>query len=373
MIVDRLEIVITKLSYKLFSFVPASWLLTIIAGLIVAIFLLIFALVFEGIATYVERKVAGDIQVRYGPNRVGPYGFLQWVADGLKLFFKEDLIPASADSILFRIAPYVVFTGSFVCFAVLPFSEGWLASRINVGVLFIIAMTSLVVTGIAMAGWGQGNKWGLLGGMRSVAQLVSYEVTVGLSLIVPVLTIGSLDLQTAVLNQGKGWGILGWNIFHDPFTFIAFFIYFTAAIAECNRTPFDLPEGESELVAGYFTEYSGFRFAFFFMAEYGDIFVVSALATTLFLGGWHVPIIEPYINIPFLRNLLQASVFVGKVFVLVLIMMWVRWTYPRLRIDQLMALNWKRLIPAALIMIFGIAGWNLLFDGKGIFELIGII
>lgn len=373
MIVDRIEVLIAKLSYKLFSAVPSAWFQTFLAGIIVAVFLLVFALVFEGIATYVERKVAGDIQVRYGPNRVGPYGFLQWVADGIKLFFKEDLIPASADGLLFRIAPYIVFAGSFVCFAALPFSEGWLASRLNVGVLFLIAMTSVVVAGIAMAGWSQGNKWGILGGMRSVAQLVSYEVTVGLSLIVPILTIGSLDLQSAVLKQGKGWGILGWTIFHDPFTFITFFIYFTAAIAECNRTPFDLPEGESELVAGYFTEYSGFRFAFFFMAEYGDMFVVSALATSLFLGGWHVPIIESYIKIPILRNVLEACVFVGKVFILVLIMMWVRWTYPRLRIDQLMSLNWKRLIPAVFIMIFGVGMWNIIFDGKGIFELIGII
>jgi NADH-quinone oxidoreductase subunit H len=368
-----MERLIVKAFVKLGLGSPPEWAVLLIIGLIAGIILLVVILTYEGIATYIERKVAGDIQVRYGPNRVGPYGILQFVADGLKLFFKEDIIHSQADRLLFRVAPYIVFTGSFVGLAAIPFSAEWYAGRLNVGVLFILATTSLVVAGLAMAGWAQANKWGLLGGMRSVAQIVSYEVAVGIALLVPVVHIGSLDLQSAVLYQKKGWGILGWNIFHDPFTLIAFFIYFTAAIAECNRTPFDLPEGESELVAGYFTEYTGFRFAFFFMAEYGDMFVVSALATCLFLGGWHIPFIEGLIKLPILHNILGSIVFIAKVMVLILIMMWVRWTYPRLRIDQLMALNWKRLIPIGLLMLLLASLWDLIFDGKGFFELIGII
>lgn len=368
-----MERLITKISVKLGLGAPPEWVIILLIGLVAGLVLLIFILLYEGICTYFERKIAGDIQVRFGPNRVGPYGILQFIADALKLFFKEDIIHSQADRLLFRLAPYIVFTGSFVGLAVIPFSAEWSAARINAGVLFLLATTSLVVAGIAMAGWAQANKWGLLGGMRSVAQIVSYEVAVGISLLIPVIHIGSLDIQKAVLYQKGGAGILGWTIFHDPFTFLAFFIYFTAALAECNRTPFDLPEGESELVAGYFTEYTGFRFAFFFMAEYGDMFVTSALASCLFLGGWHIPFIEDIIKIPALRNILQSIVLVGKVTVLILIMMWVRWTYPRLRIDQLMALNWKRLIPIGLFLLLGASLWDLLLDGKGIFELLGVV
>lgn len=336
----------------------------------VAAVVLGFALTYEGVATYIERKVAADIQVRIGPNRVGPNGWFQFIADGIKLFMKEDLIPAKADKLLFILAPYLVFIGSFAAFVVVPFGVGIIAADLNIGVYYVMAISSLVVIGILLAGWASNNKWALLGGMRAAAQIVSYEVPVGMALMPPILLAGSLSLQSIIASQGGYFGIFGWNIFHNPFMFFSFILYFVAALAETNRTPFDIPEAESEIVAGYHVEYSGIRFAFFFMAEYGDMFVVSALAAALYLGGWQVPFVNMASLSPLVANILSLGVFLAKVLALILLMMWVRWTLPRLRVDQLMRMSWKYLVPLTFVNLLGVALWALVFDGKGIPALI---
>ncbi len=342
------------------------WILQLLFMGVVAVVILGFALTYEGIATYIERKVAADIQVRIGPNRVGPNGWFQFIADGIKLFLKEDLIPAQADRILFVLAPYLVFIGSFAAFVVVPFGVGLIAADLNIGVYYVMAVSSLVVIGILMAGWASNNKWALLGGMRAAAQIVSYEVPVGMALMPPIILAGSLSLQQIIKSQGGYLGIFGWNIFHNPFMIFSFVLYFIAALAETNRTPFDIPEAESEIVAGYHVEYSGIRFAFFFMAEYGDMFVVSALAAALYLGGWQVPFVDAAKLSPILGNILSLGVFLAKVMALIVIMMWVRWTLPRLRVDQLMQISWKYLVPLTFVNVIGVALWTLVFNGKGI-------
>src|SRR3990172_9034362 len=317
------------------------WAVTLLLITASAVVVLVFALTFEGVGSLVLRKVAGDIQARIGPNRVGPRGILQFLADGVKLVLKEDIIPANADRLLFKLAPYFVFVGSFAAFVVVPFGVGLIAADLNIGIYYVMAVTSLVVVGVLLAGWASNNKWALLGGMRAAAQIVSYEIPVGMALIPAVLIAGSLSLQDIVRSQGGLLGIFGWNLFHNPFTFFSFFLYFTAAQAETNQTPFDLPEAESELVSGYNVEYSGIRFGLFFLAEFGDMFIVAALATACFLGGWNVPFLQVG-PLPWLwGNLLSLGVFLAKAFAMVLIMMWVRWTLPRLRVDQLMRMSWK--------------------------------
>lgn len=345
-------------------------IVTIIIMVVSSLIVLGIALLYEGVATYVERKVAGDIQARIGPNRVGPYGILQFVADGVKLLLKEDIIPFYADKWLFIMAPYIVFTASFAAFVPLSYSENIYIANLNVGILYILAVASVVSMAILMGAWGSNNKWSLLGGMRAVAQLVSYEIPVVLSLLSAIIIPASLNLSEIITYQSGGLGIFRWLVFNNPFTFLAFFIYFIASIAEVNRTPFDIPEAESEIVAGYHTEYTGMRFAFFFMAEYGDMFVVSAIATTLFLGGWHIPFIGSLTMPVWLRQLLELTVFFGKVFLLIYVMMWVRWTLPRLRVDQLMELCWKYLTPIAFFNLIGASVWVLLFRDRGIYDII---
>jgi len=342
------------------------WAVTLLAMLLAAAAVLSFALFFEGAASLVLRKVAGDIQARIGPNRVGPNGVLQFVADGVKLLLKEDVIPAQADRFLFKLAPYLVFVGSFAAFVVVPFGVGLIASDLNIGLYYVMAVTSLVTIGVLMAGWASNNKWALLGGMRAAAQIVSYEVPVGMALMPAVLVAGSLSLQDIVRSQGGLLGIFGWNLFHDPFTFFSFFLYLTAAMAETNQTPFDLPEAESELVAGYNVEYSGIRFAFFFMAEFGDMFIVSALAAACFLGGWHAPFLRVEALPPLWGNLVSLAVFLAKTLVMVLVIMWIRWTLPRIRVDQLMRMCWKYLVPLTFFNLLGVSVWLLLFGGWGI-------
>ena len=310
-----------------------------------------FAAVTAGVLSWVERRIAARMQSRVGPNRVGPQGSLQWVADGLKCLLKEDLIPREADARLFKIAPYLVFLGMFGTFVVLPFSEKLVIADLNVGIFYIMAITAFVAVGIIMAGWSSNNKWSLLGGMRSAAQIISYEIPSGMALLTIVLTAGTLSMQGIIREQG--WLPWQWNAFQTPFLFAGFFIYFTAALAEINRTPFDLPEGESELVAGYFTEYSGIRFAIFLLAEWADIYVISAIATVTFLGGWQVPGFVP----ESIRTLVQLLVFLGKVFALVFVIIWIRWTLPRIRIDQMMELCWKYLVPIAFVNLIGTAVW----------------
>ncbi len=299
-----------------------------------------------------ERKVAARFQNRVGPMRVGPWGTLQTLADGIKLIFKEDYIPPQGDKVLFMLAPYIIFACSFAVFAAIPFGQDILVSDFNIGIFYIMAISSVIVMGVIMAGWSSNSKWSLLGSLRSAAQIVSYEIPLGLSILTVIMLVGSLSMKDIVDSQNNG--IFTWLIFRTPFTFIAFFIFFISSIAEVNRTPFDLPEAESEIVAGFHTEYSGMRFAFFFIAEYANMFAVSAIAVTLFLGGWE-GVLPGY---DFLGGL---PGFVIKTLGLVFLMMWLRWTLPRLRVDQLMNLCWKYFIPISFFNILGTGIWGLIF------------
>jgi NADH-quinone oxidoreductase subunit H len=351
----------------------APWAVTLLLIGIVAVIILTFALTFAGFGTYLERKIAADVQGRIGPNRVGPIGLLQFLADGLKLILKEDIIPAAADHHLFRLAPYIVFMGSFAAFVVVPFGYSLVAADLNLGIYYVMAVTSLVSIGILITGWASNNKWSMLGGMRAAAQIVSYEIPVGMALIPAVLIAGSMSTQDIIKSQGGLLGIFGWNLFHNPFTFFSFFLYMTAALAETNRAPFDLPEAESELVAGYSTEYSGIRFGIYFMAEYADVFVVSSLATACYLGGWQIPFLNAAALPAVWANLLSLCVFMAKALALVCIIIWVRWTLPRIRVDQLMRMSWKYLVPLTLFNFLGVSAWVLIFKGKGIPQMIASI
>ncbi len=327
-----------------------SVIVVVLVFFVYGLFALTFASLFAGITSWYERRIAGRMQSRIGPNRVGYQGFWQWLADGLKCWFKEDIIPKDTDSVLFRIAPYFVFTGVLSTFVVIPFSPTIVGSDMNVGLVYIIAITALVVAGILMAGWASNSKWTLLGGIRSAAQMISYEIPVALSLIVVIIPAGTLSLQKII--QMQGGAPYNWFIFHNPGTFAAFFIYFTSALAEGNRTPFDLPEAESELVAGYNTEYSGMRFLFFLFAEWMNLYVIGAIATAVFLGGWRIPGIAYEVQAASLwLQFVGFIIFLIKALLLVNVIIWLRWTLPRLRIDQLMIMCYKYLIPLSVIMI----------------------
>jgi NADH-quinone oxidoreductase subunit H len=338
-------------------------------ALVAAVFLpLISALAMFGI--WWERKVAGHMQSRIGPNRVGPIGLLQSIADGVKLLTKEDLIPAEADHFLFRLAPYLAFVPPFVAFAALPFGPDMtFEPRLNAGVFWILAILSVEVLGIILAGWASNNKWSVFGAMREACQMVSYEIPLGLSIIIGVMTAGTLNL--VLLGKIQSGGLHTWLIFRNPFTFAAFFVYFIASLASNKRAPFDLPESESELVAGYHTEYSGLRFSFFFFAEYAAMFVVGGIQTALFLGGWNDPfgLIGYYYqhfsvvqNLPALAviNVLAAGMFTIKCLLLIFTQMWIRWTLPRPRIDQVLYTCVKVLLPLACVLLLGAAIWQLL-------------
>ncbi len=321
---------------------------------------------------WLERKVAGRIQDRLGPTRVGGrFGWLQTIADGIKLLVKEDLIPADADQMLFRLGPYIAFCGAFGAYIALPFANGWVAKPMSIGIFFMLAVMSTEVFGIILAGYGSGSKWALFGGMREAAQMVSYEVPMALCVLVPVIVAGSMDLNY-ISNLQKG-GIWNWYLFHDPFTFLAFWTYFTCATAQCKRAPFDLAEAESELVAGFHTEYSGLRWSFFFMAEYGAMFAVSGIAVLLFLGGWHtgfLPELSDWFATKLgsaeqpswlgwvIGNLINVVVFIVKSWLLVFVQMWVRWTLPRLRIDQVMMTCLKYLLPISCVLLMGVSIWQ---------------
>lgn len=327
----------------------------ILVYIIIAVPPLIFVLVFTLVAVWLERKVSAHMQDRLGPMRVGYHGALQIFADILKLLQKEDIIAAAADKKLFILAPFVLFVGSYGAYACIPFSSQYIGSAISLGLFFIVAVSSLVTIGILMAGWGSNNKYSLYGAMRSVAQIVSYEIPTVLVILTIVMLSGTIDLQKIVTVQG-GW-FWNWYVFGGPggweklivlpFMLVSFIIYFVCSLAETNRTPFDIPEAESELVGGYHTEYSGMRFAFFFLAEYANMFAVSAIAASLFLGGWQSPFGD---LIPFLNNpWIQPVWFVGKGMFFIFVQMWLRWTLPRLRVDQLMYVSWKVLIPFAFV------------------------
>lgn len=339
-----------------------SWVITTGQLLIISILLLTFFSLFAGPVSWLERRIAGRIMSRIGPNRVGPQGIIQWLADGLKNFLKEDLIPDMADKILFRFAPYPVFLGVTLTLVTLPFSSLLIGADINVGILYIIGAWGLVVIGLLSAGFGSNSKWTLLGGMRSAAQMVSYEIPVILSLLVVILMSGSLSLQSIIHAQGPY--PTDWFIFSHPFAFIAFVIFLISAVAEGNRTPFDIPEAESELVAGYNTEYSGMRFLFFFFAEWGNIYVIGALAAVAFFGGWQIPDDWRMWAIGhgrILPHVIELVVFQIKTWIWVLLIIQLRWTLPRLRVDQLMKVSWAYLTPFAFLAVLGTCLWMVLF------------
>jgi len=385
-------------------------------GICVAI--ISFIAVYAMAIIYLERKICAHMQDRLGPMRVGWHGILQSLVDGVKLALKEDLTPDQADWILFKAAPFVIFATSFAAFVVIPVGPWQVLADMNVGVLYLVAMGSIVLIGSVMAGWGSNNKFALYGAMRAVAMVVSYEVPAALSILPIVVITGSLSLRDIAAAQEGG--LFHWHIFnYPPFLFIAFIIFYISTLAEVNRTPFDLPEAESELVAGYHTEYSGIRWSFFFLAEYADMLVVSMMGTALFLGGWHTPKLLPFgertgwlaghsfalsgmadgvemlvwwvmilavawyligylwswysrhddHDLIVVQALLLAGlgglyflaphfmVFMGKSLFLVFVMIWLRWTLPRFRIDQLMYMCWKVFIPFALINFVAVTLW----------------
>jgi NADH-quinone oxidoreductase subunit H len=348
-----------------------TWLVYLTVGLIQAA--LVLALVMLSVAVYnwMERKVSARIQDRLGPTRAGGrFGWLQSPADGLKLLCKEDLIPAGADRMLFRLAPYISFCAAFTPFLALPFADGWVAVKLDTAVFFILAVLGLDVFGVVLGGYSSNSKWSLYGAMREAAQVVSYEIPLGMCVVVPVLLAGTMDL-TEIGNQQAGWGF-HWHLFHDPFTFVTFWIYVTCATAGTNRAPFDLPEAESELVAGFMTEYSGFRWSIFFMGEYTAMFLLSCLAAILFLGGWNGP--APVASLlgltpengaitGWLGNFLGMCNLVFKGYLGVTFMMWLRWTLPRLRIDQVMAMCLKYCVPLASAMLVGTMLWTFVARG----------
>jgi NADH-quinone oxidoreductase subunit H len=315
-----------------------------------------FILPLAGVFSWLERRVWARMQSRIGPNRVGPFGALQWLADGLKNLLKEDVIPQAADPWLFRIAPYVVVTGFVAAWVAIPFAGPLIIADLNIGILYITAVTSLVVIGILMAGWSSNNKWSMLGGIRSATQIVSYEIPAGLALFPAVLLSGTLSMQGIIAAQG--WEPWMWHMFHSPFALLAFLLFFTGLLAEGNRTPFDLPEAESELVAGFATEYSGMRSLLFFLAEWGNLYVIGALVTTLYMGGWQVP---PFTENTVLLTLAQFATFVLKTFFWVFVAFWIRATLPRVRVDQLMSLCWKYMVPMALAAVLATATLMVVF------------
>jgi NADH-quinone oxidoreductase subunit H len=341
-------------------YLPEPWNL-VAAGVVAAAALFGYIGISTFFAIWAERKVSARIQDRLGPTRVGPFGLLQSLADGIKLISKEDVAPAGADRFLFKLAPYLAFCAAFCGFLALPFGKGLVALELNIAAFFMLAVLSSEVFGVVLAGYASANKWSLFGGVREAAQVVSYEVPRAMCVVIPVCVAGTLNLNL-IGQQQTGW-FWNWNLFHDPFTFVAFFIFFICATASCKRAPFDLAEAESELVAGFHTEYSGIRWSYFFLAEYGSMFAVSGLASLLFLGGWHTGLLpfEPSEVWGFWwGNLLNAAVFIGKCWLLVGVMMWMRWSLPRLRIDQVMMTCLQYFLPISCGLLVGVCLWLLL-------------
>jgi NADH-quinone oxidoreductase subunit H len=335
-------------------------LATLTEMVLVGIAFLLFYAVVGLFLVYAERKICAFMQNRLGPNRVGPLGLFQTIADLIKLLFVELVNIKKADKILFNLAPFIVIIASFMAIAAIPFAKGLHAIDLNIGVLYVVAVSSMGVIGILLAGWSSNNKYSLIGAMRSGAQIVSYELSVGLSLITVVVLAGTMQLSEIVEAQRNGWFIFTGHI---P-AFIAFVLFIISSTAETNRGPFDLAEAESELTAGFHTEYSGIKFAFFFLAEYINMFIVASIAATVFLGGWmpfHIGNWEGFNHVmdfipPFLW-------YIGKTAFIIFVMMWFKWTFPRLRIDQLLTLEWKYLLPINLVNVLIMAlivllGWH---------------
>lgn len=397
------------LSYDLLSGMgyPVAWGLSLF---IVAAIIFVFVAANAIILVYLERKVSAFMQVRLGPMRVGKFGILQTVADALKLLQKEDIIPEKADKALFTIGPWTILVASVATFAAIPFSDTLLAANMNIGLFYVVSISSIVVLGIVMAGWASNNKWSLYGAMRSAAQIISYEIPVGITLIAVIAVVGSLNMQTIIQAQAGAGNLFhwipiplpNWFVFHSPFLFLATFIYLIGGTAEINRTPFDIPESESELVAGFMTEFSGLRWALFFLSEYANATLVAFLLAIVFLGGWQ----SPFVNYSSAQNALSIitllaviwTIFVkvkagrlsiyplglslmatmaawlfpgfavwlaspgifwmlAKVASIIFLLMWFRWTFPRLRVDQLMYISWKVLLPISILNLIGVAIW----------------
>ena len=326
-----------------------STVLAVIA--ILGVFALLFAM-----TTVLERKGLGRIQNRYGPNRVGPWGFLQPIADGIKSLTKEDLVPRGADKTVHLLAPILLVLAAFTLFAVLPLGRNMVLVNLDAGVLFFFAVSSAMEITIFMAGWSSGNKYSMLGAMRAVAQMISYEVPLILASVTVIMAAGTLSTVGIVERQAGYTGVLPHWFLFTPWGFAGFFLFMVSATAESNRSPFDLPEGESEIIAGYFTEYSGFKFALFFLGEYLGMFAISGLGITLFLGGWSAPF-------SFLTWVPSYFWFFAKLLVMVVMFIWIRGTLPRLRMDQLMNFAWKFMLPMALINLVNAGIWHFLVHG----------
>jgi len=352
---ENLDQIFVTLKHWLVGFFPpgaqpfVSILLSIIP--IMAVFPALF-----GIATVLERKGLGRIQNRYGPNRVGPFGFLQFAADGLKMLIKEDIVPRAADKVIHFIAPFIIVVPTFLAFSVLPFGRNMVPIDLDAGILFFFAVGAATELSVFMAGWSSRNKYSLLGAMRGIAQMISYEVPLILSAVTVVMIVGSLSAVKIVEAQNYYVGILPHWFVLTPWGFAAFVIFWIAALAESNRSPFDLPEAESEIIAGYFVEYSGFKFALFFLGEYLGMFAISGMAITLFLGGWTAPF-------SFLTWIPSWIWFFTKLLALLAFFIWLRGTLPRLRMDQLMSLAWKFMLPMALINIVVAGVWKFMPHG----------
>ncbi len=352
---------------------------TLILYILVPVAIFLFIALFTLFAVYAERKIAGFVQDRLGPMETGKYGLLQTFADILKLIQKELITPAAADRILFALAPVVIFVAVFIGFSVVPWAPDFMPANVHTGLFFLMAVVSIDAIGILMAGWGSNNKYSLLGSIRAISQMISYELPVGLTLISAVMITQTLNLNDIAFNQGilaqqdiyllgiwrvnEIGGFLSWHIFQAPHLLISYVIFFIATLAECNRAPFDIPEAESELIGGFHTEYGGIRFAFIFLAEYAMMFLVAMLGVVIFLGGWNTPL-------PNIGSLRLADWTTGlgwgifwtllKSLTIVAIQIWIRWTLPRFRADQLMTLCWKILIPLAFVCMAISGLWRIL-------------
>jgi len=341
------------------EWLPPFWALVVEMTIIGLVFLLSYAII-GLLLVYAERKVCAFMQNRVGPNRVGPYGIFQTIADFIKLLMKELVYIKNSDKLLFNLAPFIVIIASFMAIAAIPFAKGLHAIDFDIGILYVIAVTSLGVIGILLAGWSSNNKYSLIGAMRSGAQIISYELSIGLSLLAIIVLAGTMQFSQIVEMQSTGWFIFKGHI---P-AFIAFVIFLIASTAETNRGPFDLAEAESELTAGFHTEYSGIKFAFFFLAEYMNMFIVASIAATVFLGGWmpfHIGGWEGFNHV--MDFIPPIFWYFGKTAFIIWLMMWFKWTFPRLRIDQLLTLEWKYLLPINLVNILIMAfivlmGWH---------------
>ena len=360
LLIYSLSSLAAKISAFLAAHIANNFLLIVVQMTVAGVSLLAFLVLLCFFLGYMERKVAAFMEIRLGPNRVGPKGSLQIVADTVKLLFKEGLTPGASDKFLFNLAPFIVVTTSMLVVAPIAFAKDFQMWDVSIGVLYVSSISSLAVIGILMAGWSSSNKYSLIGAMRSGAQIVSYELSIGLSLITIVILSGSLQLSEIVESQSNGWWIFKGHI---P-VIISFVIFIIASTAEINRAPFDLTEAEQELTGGFHTEYSGMKFAMFLLSEYINLFVVSAIAATIFLGGWmpfHIGNLQAFNHVmDFIPSVIW---FFGKTFLIIFIIMWFRWTFPRLRIDQLLNLEWKYLLPISmvniiLVTVITIMGWH---------------